>query len=509
MNSEKVAVICGALRDALEFSFIADRLLREKAEGKIDRIVFSTWFGEISQDHPLFQPLLRSGIELIESKSPEKGGHGNIQRQKKALFQALIQLPPDATVLKLRTDKCAVLLGGFLNRLQKPLVITEPANSVYRNKVVVVRTSSTMPFMSDDFSFLGRCDDLLRMTSQDESLLIHNARCEPTAEMMWMYAALSRSDRLLDTFYSMISSRQFSILVKKMVLKDFKGLPEVLLGFLAHYWLVNDSHYEVLRKSPIDQDVNPIRAVLDPSVDARYARDLGQYITVHADGALREAAKELDDARRHVEVHNPVEVMDSLNEISLRAGHENLLHEPIKAASCNTKSAGSESFLKIALRNHKYKPEDDREIDALENIIIREGTRLAFPRLITDIGVKYRDGDEELSRRQDASKSWLKLAAGMREPIAFRALVESYASDEEAIADPEMQRIFALQEARDPSIYIRLCRAFLMKGMESQHLKAPDMLRALRNLAQQGSMEEAEKLLAELSEQDAYKNVRV
>jgi hypothetical protein len=496
-QGQKVAVICGALRDTLEFSYIADRLLRERAAGRLDRIILSTWAGELTRDHHLFGLIASSGVEVVETTSPATGGHGNIHRQKKALFQALLQLPDDATVLKLRTDKCAVLLNPFLQRWQAPLIAADGAG--YHDKVVVVRTSSTLPFMSDDFAFMGRCSDLLRMTAHEESLRIINPHCDPTAEMLWMYAALARQDAYLDTFFSMASPRVFSVLLKNAARNGVDKVPEPVLAFLGHYWKFSAAHYEIVRQAPVDFGIDPVSEVLRPLPGTGSSRDIGPYITVHGEGALAQAALALAPLREAMLKLNPVDAVLALGVLDGDKG--TVVRNKTQLSTVNTLEAAnveSESFLTAALRNHRFAPTDAEELRRLEHIMNRDGGRIAFPRLLSDIGVMYKNGLNALPQDEERARAWLRFAAAMREPFAFRQLVESYPSDQAAIAEPEVQRLFALQEARDPELFARLARAFLVHGMTSAYLEAGNLVRTLRALALQNSANGSAAVLEEL-----------
>jgi hypothetical protein len=502
-QAEKIVVICGMVRDTLEFAFIMDRLVKHRAEGLLDRIILSTWINGIDRDGPLFQLMAAHRIELIESISPENGGYGNIHRQKKALLQALLQLPPDATVLKLRTDKCAVLIDRFIERMKAPLVRNEDPASVYSHKVVVVRTSSTLPFMNDDFAFLGTRDDLLKMTAHEESLRIINPACDPTAEMLWMYAALARRDPYLDTFFSLAAPRVLSVHVKNAARAGVETIPHVVMSFLAHYWHMNAANYEVLGRRPAFADAEMVTDILVPWPVRNVSRDLGQYITVFAEGAIGGAARHLRDLRTDLLRRNPVEVVLALNEFSEQRGKPVIVkHHQIGALHVDPTPEGSlpqTSFINAALRSHPYAPQEEEERLRVESVINAQATRTAFPRLLGDIGVMYRTGTNDLPVNETRSRAWLRYAAEMKEPFAFKNLVETYPSLDEAIADVEVQRLFAMQETRDPETYVSLSRIFLTKNMSSKHIDRSKMLRTLDNLAMQGGAD-AQHLLQELQD---------
>ncbi|UPG73943.1 hypothetical protein MVG78_07370 [Roseomonas gilardii subsp. gilardii] len=347
-----------------------------------------------------------------------------------------------------------------------PLIATQSPNSTYQRKVVIVRTASTFPFMSDDFAFLGRCSDLRQMTMQEESLLIHNPRSAPTAEMMWMYAALSRRFPLLDAFFSMAPLRQFSLQLRKTSQQSIAQIPDLVLGFLSYYWQINADHYEIIRKKNFEYETDTVKAILNPVEQSPLARDLGMYITVHADGVLQCAAGALKCLQNTVLSCNPTEVVSTMIE-SLCPSTKEANVVPIVKLACGETSPNvqEKSALATALQYHQHTQENIADIDALEKIILECGNKIAFPRLIAQIGLKYCHGSDDLPKHTELGRAWLRLAAGMREPSAFRELVHSYPSDEEAIMDAEIQRIFALQETRDPDIFVRLCRAFLFKGV--------------------------------------------
>lgn len=116
----RVALITGVARDADSARAILDLCCRARSEGKIDRIVVSTWHA----DMPGWRSLGFGGrgIEVISDNEPTTVVEGHIVHQVKALGNGLSMMDDGDVCLKFRTDRCApVISRGLIDRAQEDL----------------------------------------------------------------------------------------------------------------------------------------------------------------------------------------------------------------------------------------------------------------------------------------------------------------------------------------------------------------------------------------------------
>lgn len=67
MHTDLWAVICGNIRDELDFKLTLTRMVELRLEGKIQHIVLSTWKGEIDKYAGLREQLAYLQVYLIEN----------------------------------------------------------------------------------------------------------------------------------------------------------------------------------------------------------------------------------------------------------------------------------------------------------------------------------------------------------------------------------------------------------------------------------------------------------
>ena len=478
----KIAVICGVLRQPFEFGTVMDRLLLHRAAGKLDRIILSTWRGEVDRQPGIGAMLSAAGVTVIETAPPVNLGPGNINAQKKALLQALLRVPADATVMKLRTDKSAVLVDRYVERLQSPLTPADMSLSTLRHRVVVSRLSSTLPFMADDFVFIGQAADLMRMTMGSDSLSEFFREMLPTAEMTWMYPPLARRDLLLENFFATMRTRRFSLEVMKRT-RESGEIPPPVLRFLAHYWQIAHGSFEVVHRAPTGREFRPTDLLREAADTKPHVRDLGEYMSVTNEEVFRQVVSTLLPAEEFG-VATAVSLCSELAAIFPDAvTHDLVERAPDPAGQAPPRGSFLDAVLSAA---QAETPEAERR--ALAQIMTEEGRRSPFQNVLTQIGRAYLNGERGLPRRPEMARYWGREGARMRDPQAVHLLVSLHNGPAEAVRDPDVTTALAASGVRDSAMFRTLAEAMLVGGVETTELPREKLLRTLRALATRGDV---------------------
>jgi len=169
----KVDVIfTGLLRETgLLMKSIRDlNLLKDK--NLVDKIIFSTWYGELEKNEDMKRFFSENKVVVVESEEPKERGHGSIWCQMLALEKGLNSLEKNNFVLKTRTDVYikTEFLEKLFNRQKKFDIVNDlPKGNVFEKKIWVVWFELTRPFYMADECFFGKRDDLKKLVNYDKS----------------------------------------------------------------------------------------------------------------------------------------------------------------------------------------------------------------------------------------------------------------------------------------------------------------------------------------------------
>lgn len=168
------AVICGSIRDELDFKLTLTRLVELRELKKIKHIVLSTWYGEIDKYEGLRQVLLNLKVYLLEvhplSEEMEKTPSGSVNywRQARNLLFALDRIPKHDFVLRVRTDRSLnyinqmVKLGVFEDYIQ-PVRELGKFPKIFEFQIIVFRPRTIRLFQMTDFVLMGQNRDLYKL----------------------------------------------------------------------------------------------------------------------------------------------------------------------------------------------------------------------------------------------------------------------------------------------------------------------------------------------------------
>lgn len=232
------ALICGLVRDELEFRITLSQIVEARSEGLFDGIVVSTWYGEIDNIPGLRDLLAELSVILVESYPPKFKVSGNAWAQHKAMLMGLRAIPDGAAVWRVRTDRTAHLLKAFRPCLEAgPAARREFGNipPVFDRRVAAMAVVATVPFYAADFAFYGMKEDLLRMTHFEGvyDSLLRGFGAEPR---LWTDPFLKAFPRFLELFERLNILGMSTHLVRAASEGD--EIPEYLLYFLTFYWIL-------------------------------------------------------------------------------------------------------------------------------------------------------------------------------------------------------------------------------------------------------------------------------
>jgi len=175
MVDEKKAVdvvFTGLLREPEMFKKTLLDLIEFRKQGLVDKIIFSTWEGEVQKNPEMQAYMKENNIEVLESKEPEVRGLGNVWCQMISFDEALKKTTEGRFVLKTRTD--VYINPKFLKQLfierENVLKITKdlPKGNIFKYKIWIYYYEIKTPFHIGDECFFGYRDDLKHMINYEK-----------------------------------------------------------------------------------------------------------------------------------------------------------------------------------------------------------------------------------------------------------------------------------------------------------------------------------------------------
>ena len=175
-----VAVVCGNIRDIIDFKLTLTRLTELRAEGRIHHIIFSTWDGELNVYPELSQQIKNAQMDIIETTPLQEKFSGiesnsvNYWRQARQLQSALDAIEGECFILKARTDRCL----NFLNQIDwtSDLFVKTKnygeMKAIFEYKMSVFSPKTVRLFNMNDFIFIAYKYDAYKLINFDISELL-------------------------------------------------------------------------------------------------------------------------------------------------------------------------------------------------------------------------------------------------------------------------------------------------------------------------------------------------
>lgn len=167
-------LICGQVRNEAVFRAAVARLQKARANGAIDRMLFSTWQGEVARYEGLSEYLAAAAVEVVETLMPTEHmeATGNYFYQVTQITSGLERFEPEDFIFKTRGDvQINFGLGFRASKLswerrerERPV-----AEGPFRHRIAVGRASPVIPFWFEDRYLYGACADLRTMARLSRS----------------------------------------------------------------------------------------------------------------------------------------------------------------------------------------------------------------------------------------------------------------------------------------------------------------------------------------------------
>ena len=345
---EKAVVVCGAIRQPIEFKLIMSKLIGLRESEIINKIIVSTWVDELKTHGSLKNELLDHGIDIIETSCPEHGGVGNSLRQKKALLSGLNKCPESSLVLKVRTDKCYKIIDQFAEYMKnESLPYSNSTYSCFSKKIVVQDASVAIPFLISDKVFLGFKEDLLLLT--DSSANIDSEFCNAStigAETRWFIEPFLRNYPALRYFYTFFSNRSVStVFIKSVRNGEIDLFPKQILSYIFLYYRLLSENFclvDTRKRKNVDEFMDLISTSQNTAfirVDTRAFREESFFRNQQSlDQAVKFMESEISSITYDIDLWLSDFDIDEINNFNLKYNHQKLLAKPYRIYSGLTRN---------------------------------------------------------------------------------------------------------------------------------------------------------------------------
>ena len=173
-------IFTGLVRNPELFVRSIEDLQKLRQEKMINKIIFSTWIGEIDKYDGIRKTLEDCDCHIIESEQPPKSP-GNVWHQMKALYCGMELIKDDSYCLKTRADlhiKPEFIQKLICDKDYLNINTQNDENKVFEKKIWIPYFEITKPFYMSDECFYGKAVDIRKLVNFDTSYdLIYNIDC--------------------------------------------------------------------------------------------------------------------------------------------------------------------------------------------------------------------------------------------------------------------------------------------------------------------------------------------
>lgn len=161
-------LICGQVRQAEMFRRAVARFQEARATDTVNRIIFSTWAGELDQYPGMREHLKFAAVEIVETYLPNDymKSQGNFFYQAVQAINGLERFSPDDAVFKTRGDVRINLALDFAacKAFWEQHDRENPITGGYlEHRIAVGGCAPFIPFWFEDRYFYGKCADLRKL----------------------------------------------------------------------------------------------------------------------------------------------------------------------------------------------------------------------------------------------------------------------------------------------------------------------------------------------------------
>ncbi|WP_122902173.1 hypothetical protein [Acinetobacter sp. B51(2017)] len=264
MHTDLWAVICGNIRDELDFKLTLTRIVELRLEGKIQHIVLSTWKGEIDKYAGLREQLAYLQVYLIENPafSPQIEATAsesvNYWRQARQLLAALDMIPKQDFILRLRTDRSLNYINqmdklGVFGNYQQEAIKLGQFPRLFKYKVTVFGPKMVRLLHMIDFVLLGNNRDLYRLINFDFAELGHQKQIVANAQ--WFAVPFLKEFPILRDYmrFTHFVNRVKVLKTHVDLHKENAFFPAVYYKVYAIYLMILYTHFNILYTGRLKQ----------------------------------------------------------------------------------------------------------------------------------------------------------------------------------------------------------------------------------------------------------------
>jgi hypothetical protein len=236
---------------------------------------------------------------------------GNSWKQHRSLKAGIELIRDDSFVLKTRTDKAIketqlALSTYFAHGLD------EIRHSVFKNRMLCLKASTSMVFNLADIAFLGLASDIKKLINFEGYYDVVAVPSTINAEIRMFSWPFIQAHHFLDEFYRNINVRRMST---KVILSRGEGIPRYMLAVYAGYFSLLRNHFRLPDGDalPCAETIGGVwRGYPDGFTLPAQLAD-GFHLTIKSDQVLSQVAKlELENDQLLEEMKNAAETIKSL-----------------------------------------------------------------------------------------------------------------------------------------------------------------------------------------------------
>lgn len=259
------AIVCGTLRDEVEFSLIIDRLLTWREEGMIEGIVFSTWKDELREKQALQEKLKLNDVKLVESLPNDsrvgtlKSNSINYWRQATQLQAALDVIPRGTVVLKTRTDRALPATQRLVEILSDATPLPKVSNATenfnlknfpieFGHQIAVLQARSSRIMQYTDYAFLGYHDDIEKLINFDVSEFYLSR--DLVANTQFFIYPFFRDFPVIKDYFHLINFRPLIDDLENYTLHKGDKFPHFFERVYATFFQILLTHFRLLSLNP-------------------------------------------------------------------------------------------------------------------------------------------------------------------------------------------------------------------------------------------------------------------
>ncbi|KRK94842.1 hypothetical protein FD25_GL000819 [Levilactobacillus acidifarinae DSM 19394] len=315
------AIVCGTIRDEIEFRLMMDQLLQWRDNQIIQGIVLSTWTDELKPFKSLEELLRENQVSIVYSQPIDQRVQNiqtnsiNYWRQATQLQAALNVTPTDTIILKTRTDRALPSTKQLVNYWQRHHSLPDVRESCqqygytdlpveFKHQIIVLkgRTGRIMQFT--DYAFLGEHADIRKLINFDVSELYFTR--DLVANTQFFIYPFLRDYPIIKAYFQLINFRPLLEDLKQYTISGGKDFPVFFQRVYAVYFAILATHFQIIGMNERSERFNDCIEFSDffhSSHDGRLKHDaLGVVIESSAviEYFLRQPVNRLDLVSQHV-----------------------------------------------------------------------------------------------------------------------------------------------------------------------------------------------------------------